>query len=56
MEDTNIADGNSPTDEVEINLDMLCALMPNWVDGEVYDVDVVAIDEGASDEGNVKFS
>ena len=42
----------SPTlaiaDEVEINLDMLRALMLDGVGGEVHIADVVAVDEGAA--------
>jgi hypothetical protein len=32
---------------VEVNLDMLCALMLNGVGGEVDSADVVAVDESA---------
>jgi hypothetical protein len=42
----DIADGNAFLDEVEIDLDMLGALMLNEVVGEVDGVDVVVVDEG----------
>jgi hypothetical protein len=35
MKNTNITNGNTLANEVEINLDMLCALMLNWVSGQV---------------------
>jgi hypothetical protein len=35
VEDSNISDGNALVDEVEINLNMLGALMLDGVDGEV---------------------
>jgi hypothetical protein len=42
----DIADGNAFLDEVEIDLDMLGALMLNEVVGGVDGVDVVVVDEG----------
>jgi hypothetical protein len=46
VENTNISDGNSPTDKVEIDLSMLGALMLDEVDGVVDHTYVVAIDQG----------
>jgi hypothetical protein len=43
VKDTNVPDGNMPTDEVEIN--MLGALVLNRVGEEVDDVDIVAVDQ-----------
>jgi hypothetical protein len=47
MQDADITDGNTFPDEVEVDLDMLCALVLNGVGGEVDDTDVVAVDESA---------
>jgi hypothetical protein len=47
MENTDLTDDNLLSDEMKINLHMLCALMLNGVGGEVHDTDVVAIDESA---------
>jgi hypothetical protein len=44
VEDVNIFDGNALTDEVEINLSMLGALMLDGVGGEVDRADVVIVD------------
>jgi hypothetical protein len=45
MEDANISNGNTVTDEVEINLNMLDALMLDGVGGEVDRADIVAVDQ-----------
>jgi hypothetical protein len=47
VQDTNIIDGNAFPDEVEVDLDMLCALMLNGVGGEVDGADVIAVDDSA---------
>jgi hypothetical protein len=44
VEDSNVSNGNMLMDEVEINLNMLGALMLDGVNGEVDDVDIVAVD------------
>jgi hypothetical protein len=44
-QDPNIADGNVFPDEVEVDLDMLGALMLNGVDEEVDGGDVIVVDE-----------
>jgi hypothetical protein len=51
VEDANISDNGTLTDEVEINLNMLGALMLDKVGVEVDRVDVVAVDQGASRQG-----
>ena len=43
MQDTEITNGNTLADEVEINLNMLRALMLNRVGGHVDGTDVVTI-------------
>jgi hypothetical protein len=45
VQDADITDGNAFSDEVEVDLDMLDALMLNGVSGEVDGVDVVIVDE-----------
>jgi hypothetical protein len=45
VEDKNVPDGNALTDKVEINLDMLDALVLAGVGGEVDNTDVVAVDQ-----------
>jgi hypothetical protein len=45
VEDTNVPDGNELTYEVEINLNMLGALVLDKVSGEVDATDIVAIDK-----------
>jgi hypothetical protein len=45
MEDADLTDGNLPSDEMNINLHMLRALMLNEVSGEVHGADVVTVDE-----------
>jgi hypothetical protein len=44
VEDTNVSDGNTLMDKVKINLNMLGALVLNWVGGEVDGADVVTVD------------
>jgi hypothetical protein len=51
----DIPDSNTLMDEVEVDLDMFCALMLGGVDGEVDGADVVAVDQGTSSEGVVKL-
>jgi hypothetical protein len=55
MEDTNVPDGNTLADKVEINLDMLGALMLDGVGGEVGGADVVAIDQSGLRQGVVQL-
>jgi hypothetical protein len=47
VKDTDITDGNTFPDEVEVDLDMLCTLVLNGVGGEVDDTVVVTVDESA---------
>jgi hypothetical protein len=47
MQDADITDGNTFPNKVEVDLNMLCTLLLNGVGGEVDDVDVIAVDEGA---------
>jgi hypothetical protein len=45
VQGADITDDNAFPNEVEIDLDMLCALVLNGVGGEVDGADVVAVDE-----------
>jgi hypothetical protein len=47
VEDVNISDGNALTDEVEINFNMLHALMLNEVGGEVDRTNIVTVTDRA---------
>jgi hypothetical protein len=47
VQDMDITDGNTLTDEMEVDLDVLCTLVLNGVGGEVDDADVVTVDESA---------
>jgi hypothetical protein len=47
VQDAEITDGNVFSDEVEVDLDMLRALVLNGVVGEVDGTDIVAVDESA---------
>jgi hypothetical protein len=47
MEDADLAVGNLLSDKMTFNLHMLGALMLNGVGGEVHDIDVIAVDNGA---------
>jgi hypothetical protein len=47
MENSHIPNGNTLADEVEVELDMLRALVLDGVGGEVHDVDVVIADKCA---------
>jgi hypothetical protein len=48
MKDADLTIGNLLSNEMKINLHMLCALMLNGVDGEVHDADVVTVDESVA--------
>jgi hypothetical protein len=45
VEDTNVSNGNTLADEVEINLNMLGALMLNRVGGGRDRADAIAVDQ-----------
>jgi hypothetical protein len=55
MQDTDITDGHAFPHKVEVDLDMLCALVLNRVDAEVDGADVVAVDEGALCQRSVEL-
>jgi hypothetical protein len=45
VQDADITDGNMFLDEVEVDLDLLYALVLNEIGGEVDGADVVTVDE-----------
>ena len=55
MQDAEITNGNTLADEVEINLNMLRALMLNRVGGHVDRADVVAVDKGSTARRTVEL-
>jgi hypothetical protein len=55
VQDADITDGNAFPDEVEVDIDMLCALMLNGVGGEVNGADVVAVDDSALRQRSMKL-
>jgi hypothetical protein len=55
VQDTNITDGHAFPHKVEVDLDMLRALVLNGVGGEVDGADVVAVDDGALRQRSMKL-
>jgi hypothetical protein len=47
VQDANITDGNAFSDEVKVDLDMLCTLVLNEVGEEVDSADIIAVDKSA---------
>jgi hypothetical protein len=48
VQDTDITDGHAFPHKVEVDLDMIRALVLNGVGGEVDDANVIAVDEWSS--------
>jgi hypothetical protein len=55
VQDTDITDGHAFPHKVEVDLDMLHALVLNGVGGEVDGTNVVAVDEGALYQQSVEL-
>jgi hypothetical protein len=55
VEDPNSTGGDIIADEMQIDLDMLGPLVLHWVGGEVDRADVVAVDQCAPGQGDVKL-
>jgi hypothetical protein len=55
VEDTKVPDGNALVDKVEINLNMLGALVLNGVGGEVDGAEVVVVDQSGPRQGDVQL-
>jgi hypothetical protein len=55
VQDADITDGYAFPHKVEINLNMLHALVLNRVGGEVDDADVITVDKGALRQWSVEL-
>jgi hypothetical protein len=55
VQDMDITDGHAFPHKVEVDLDMLRALVLNGVGGEVDSADVVTVDEGALCQRSVEL-
>jgi hypothetical protein len=55
VQDANITDGHAFPHKMEVDLDMLRALMQNGVGEEVDSADIVIVDEGALHQWCVEF-
>jgi hypothetical protein len=55
MRDENITNGHAFLHKVEVDLDMLRALVLNVVDGEVEGTDIVTVDDIALHQWSVKL-
>jgi hypothetical protein len=55
VQDADIIDGHMFPHKVQVDLDMLRALVPNGVGGEVDDADIVTVDEGALHQRSVEL-
>jgi hypothetical protein len=55
MKNPHISDSNPLANQVEVELDMLRALMLDGVGGEVHDADVVTVDKGASRQRALRY-
>lgn len=55
MTDEDVLDSNTLTSKVDVDLDMLRAMMLDGIDREVDKVDVVAAEQGTCGEGVVKL-
>jgi hypothetical protein len=55
VQDVNITDGHAFPHKVEVDIDMLLALVLNGVGGEVDDADVIIVDEGALYQRSVEL-
>jgi hypothetical protein len=55
VQNVNITDGHALPHKVEVDLDMLYALVLNRIGGEVDGADVVIVDEGALRQQSMKL-
>jgi len=55
MKNTDVANSNPFPDEVEVNLDMLCALMLNRVGRQIHGTHIVTIDKSRASQRSMKF-
>jgi hypothetical protein len=55
VQDVDITDGHVFSYKLEVDLNMLCALVLNGVGGEVDNADVIAVDEDALHQRSVEL-
>jgi hypothetical protein len=55
VHDADITDDHTFPHKVEVDLDMLCALVLNGVSGEVDGANIIAVDEGALRQRSVEL-
>jgi hypothetical protein len=55
VQNAKFPNGDLVTDEVEINLDMICVLLLNRVGCQVDDTDIVAIDKSPTGQTGVQL-
>jgi hypothetical protein len=55
VQNAKFPNGDLVTDEVEINLDMICVLLLNRVGCQVDDTDIVAIDKSPTGQRGVQL-
>ena len=55
MQDAYMADGELLSDEVEVDLNVFCLLMLNWVCGQVDSTNIVTVYRGTAAKRAVKF-
>jgi hypothetical protein len=55
VQDVDITDGHTFLHKVEVDLDMLRALVLNGVGGDVDDANIVTVDEGALRQQSVEL-
>jgi hypothetical protein len=51
VKNPNVTEGDLLLSKMEINLNMLSSLMLHWVAGEIYNTDIIAIDQGGTTRG-----
>ena len=55
MQDADFTEGDSLSDEVQIDLNMFGSLMLNWVGGEVNGADIITVDHCSATERAAKL-
>jgi hypothetical protein len=55
MENSNIINGNPLTDEMEIDLNVLRALVLNWIGGQINCTNVITVDQCTPRQQSMQF-
>jgi hypothetical protein len=55
VKNPNMTEGDLLSNKIEININMLHSLMLHWVVREIYNIDIVAIDQGGTTKGVAKL-